>query len=212
MTSSELKSSASTSDSKLNYYKDRLKSQAAGAHASASDAQAAAENNGVPPQDLSTQLEAAQQEIAKLKNEMQELQTKTEKERLLGLADLENTRRRLQKDREDILKYGNESLLRELLTTLDNLERTTSHLNPAQVDRSIAEGIELVFKQLLATLQRVGVQIIETEGKAFDPHLHEAIGQKNLPGVEPNQVVETLQKGYRYHDRLLRPARVTVSI
>lgn len=203
----------SQNDSKLSYYKDRLNPSEAGKPSSTAEAHPHATPDLLS---LQTALDQAKTELATLEKTFADYKEQTEKERLLALADLENARRRLQKDREDMRKYGNETLLRDLLNTLDNFELTVLHLSTAptaKLDPSILNGITLVFKTLSSTLERFGLQELkqDTDPWPFDPNIHEAIGQKENSDYPANHVVEVLQKGYRYHDRLLRPARVMVS-
>lgn len=160
--------------------------------------------------ELETTLQEARKEIESLKMKLETLEKDAHDAHLRHLADLENTRRRLQKEKEDLVRYGNESLIEEILGTVDNLERILSYLPPTPENQNMRDGIAMVIKQFMTTLQQFGVTEIEATGQPFDPHFHEAIGQaaSDLP---LNTVLEVHQKGYRYHDRLLRPARVTVS-
>jgi molecular chaperone GrpE len=132
------------------------------------------------------------------------------KDQLLRLAaDFDNFRKRVRKEQEEVRKYGNETLLQDVLPVLDNLERALAH---ADNDKSpVLQGVRMVAKQLVDALGRYGVQTFATVGKAFDPEKHEAVSQQ--PSEEkPGTIVSELQKGYVLHDRLLRPARVVVAI
>ena len=126
-------------------------------------------------------------------------------------ADLENYRKRVQKEKEEILKYGNESLILEILPALDNMERAISHAS--EDPSAIIEGVKLTLSMLLSTLKKFGVTPLETAaGTPFDPAFHQAMSQVETADQEPNTVVIELQKGYLINDRLLRPAMVTVAV
>lgn len=125
-------------------------------------------------------------------------------------ADLENYRKRVQKEKEEILKYGNEQIVLEVLPALDNLERAIDH---ASEEDPIIEGVRLTLTMLLSTLKKFGVTPIETpQGTPFDPQYHQAMTQVPAPDQEPNTIVNVFQKGYMINDRLLRPAMVTVAV
>ncbi|OGU08094.1 MAG: nucleotide exchange factor GrpE [Geobacteraceae bacterium GWC2_58_44] len=127
-------------------------------------------------------------------------------------ADLENYRKRVQKEKEEILKYGNESFIVEILPALDNLERAVSHASEESLS-AIIEGVKLTSSMLLSTLKKFGVTPVETPpGTPFDPAFHQAMGQVESADQEPNTVVSEFQKGYLLNDRLLRPAMVTVAV
>jgi molecular chaperone GrpE len=124
-------------------------------------------------------------------------------------AEFDNFKKRNQKERADLLKFGWENVARDLLQVLDNLDRALQHI-PQDTQPVLVDGIRLVQQQFLSTLTRQGVQTIATEGQAFDPNFHEAIGQ--IPGAQPaGTIVKEEMKGYTLHGRLLRPARVLVS-
>jgi molecular chaperone GrpE len=126
-------------------------------------------------------------------------------------AELENYKKRAQRERADTLKFANEQLVRDLLPMVDNLERAIEHAEVGGEGRSLAEGVSLVLKGLLDVLARHGVTRIEAAGHPFDPTVHEAVMQVPTDDIAPNQVVQQFQPGYRLHDRLLRPAQVSVS-
>lgn len=139
-----------------------------------------------------------------------EAQVKEKEGKYLYLyADFENFKKRSIKERSDLVKFGWESLARELLQTLDNLERALSHV-PAGTDSKLEEGLNLILSQFKATLQKNGVQHIESLKKDFDPNLHEAVGQEasELPS---GTVVKEHTRGYTLHGRLLRPSQVSIS-
>ncbi len=136
------------------------------------------------------------------------------KDRLIRLqADFENFRRRAQREREEAVRYGTQNLFKDLLTTVDNLDRAIDHARKGaggDLD-NLLQGVELVQKGLLGLMARHGVVEVEAIGKPFDPAHHEAMAQTPDASVAPNTVLEVLQKGYKLRDRLLRPARVIVA-
>lgn len=126
-------------------------------------------------------------------------------------ADFDNFRKRTQKEKSELVRYGNETLLRDLIPVIDNFERAVEHARKAKDVDSIAQGIELILSQLNATLGRAGLVTQSAKGAAFDPMVHEAVSHVEVPGSVPGTVVEEHQKAYFLHDRLVRPALVTVS-
>ncbi len=142
------------------------------------------------------------------------LELKQSQEQLLRLqADFENFRRRALKERTEVHQYGHQNLVKDLLLTVDNLDRAIDHAQKSEdgdLD-GLLQGVDLVRRDLLTALARNGVASIEAVGKAFDPAHHEAVAQAPDASVAPNTVTEELQKGYLLRDRLLRPSRVIVS-
>ena len=137
---------------------------------------------------------------------------KESEDRLLRLAaDFENTKKRLERDREISLKYAEENILKELLPGIDNIERAIEQGKEANSIESLLKGVELTRDGLLATLERFGVKPLESVGEPFDPNLHEALAMEETDEMDPNMVLRVFQKGYLYKDRLLRPAKVIVS-
>jgi len=125
-------------------------------------------------------------------------------------ADLENYRRRMQKEKEELMKYGNECLLLEILPVVDNMERALAHASEESLS-AVIEGVNLTRSMLLSVLKKFGVEPIETKGAAFDSAFHQAMCQVPNDEVAPNTVIEEFQKGYLLNERLLRPAMVSVS-
>lgn len=128
-------------------------------------------------------------------------------------AEFENFRRRTLKEKQDTFKYGHHNLVKDLLPTVDNLERAVVHGEGNQDGdfQSLLQGVELVHREFLGALAKHGVEVIEAEGAIFDPAVHEAMAQVQDPGVPVNTVIQVLQAGYTLRDRMLRPARVVVS-
>lgn len=149
----------------------------------------------------------ADKEIANLLQEKQE-----QYERLLRVqADFDNYRKRVQKEQANLLRYGSESALREILPIIDNIELAVdsarSHNNS---DSQLREGIEMILSQFFNTLEKLGVKPIETVEHPFDPNKHDALLRVYAPEAEENAVVNEIRKGYYLHDKVLRPAQVTV--
>lgn len=125
-------------------------------------------------------------------------------------ADLENYRKRTQREKEELIKYGNETLLLEILPAVDNMERALDHLDPENSDQVVI-GVRMTLDMLVAALKKFGVTAVSAEkGGEFDSALHQAMGHvaSELPA---NRIAEVFQKGYTLNERLLRPAMVMVS-
>jgi molecular chaperone GrpE len=138
------------------------------------------------------------------------------KDRLLrALAEAENTRRRAQREREDLQKYAISGFARDLLSPVDNLRRALESMPEAEVTdpklRGLLEGVAATERELLAALERHGVRRIDPKGERFDHNFHQAIFEAENSGQPAGTVVEVLQPGYVLHDRLLRPAMVGVA-
>ena len=173
----------------------------------AADAVEARETRAAGGQVLSSAQAAAQQELAQ-----ELLETK---DKLLRLqADFENFRRRALKERQESLQYGHQNLVKDLLSTVDNLDRAIDHVRQSEGGEfeALLKGVELVRKELHGVLANHEVHEISAEGTVFDPALHEAMAQAPDPSVPPNTVIDVLQKGYLLRDRLVRPARVVVPV
>lgn len=131
---------------------------------------------------------------------------------LRARADLENYRKRTQREKEELSRFANENLLREILPVLDNLERALDHARQGAADNSgLVQGVEMTLNQFQRVLEKFGVTPIASLGEPFDPARHEALGQLESVDQPPNTVVQELQKGYLLNDRLLRPAMVMVA-
>lgn len=130
---------------------------------------------------------------------------------LRTLADMENLRKRTQREKEELAKFANENILREILPVVDNLERALEHADQKENDGSLLEGVQMTLTQFGQVLNRFGVEPIEALGKPFDPAVHQAMGQMESAEQAPNTVVQQMQKGYQLNERLLRPAFVMVA-
>ncbi|MCP9475155.1 MAG: nucleotide exchange factor GrpE [Nitrospira sp.] len=128
-------------------------------------------------------------------------------------AEFDNYKRVAQREQREQIKFGNEQLLKELLSTVDNMERAikAARDNKTAGHDALVQGVELTLKQLVGTLAKFGVQTIEAAGQAFDPAAHQAVSHVPSDSVPQDHVIDEFQKGYRLHDRILRAAMVSVS-
>jgi molecular chaperone GrpE len=129
---------------------------------------------------------------------------------LRARADLDNFRKRAQREKEDLVKFSNETILRELLPVIDNLERALQHA-ATDGEKGLLQGVELTLGQFSKVLEKFNVVAIEPLGELFDSARHEAMGQIESADQPPNTIVQLLQKGYLLNDRLLRPALVLIA-
>jgi molecular chaperone GrpE len=128
-----------------------------------------------------------------------------------AVAELENYRKRVAQEKSRWQKYRYEDLLKDLLPVLDNMDRAVQHCVETERCDPVLDGLRMIagmFKDLLA---RYGVTEIQTQGQPFDPQFHEGIARLPSAEVPPNTVIDQMEKGYMYHDRLLRPAKVVIS-
>ena len=126
-------------------------------------------------------------------------------------AEFDNYKRLAQRDQREQIRFGNEHLLKELLPVVDNLERAIKAAQSSTSSDGLVKGVDLTLKQLQGVLGKFGVQSIPTTGQPFDPSGHQAVASVPSTQVPDKHVVEEFQRGYRLHDRILRPAMVTVS-
>ena len=134
-------------------------------------------------------------------------------DRLLRLqADFDNTRKRLERDKQEFLKFACEDVIVELLEVLDNLERSVEAAEKKQENsEAFLKGIEMILAHLYDLLKKRGVSPIEAKGKPFDPHQHEALMQTETDVYDDQVVIEELQKGYKYNDKVIRTSKVRVA-
>ncbi len=125
-------------------------------------------------------------------------------------AEFDNYKKRVNKDREELVRYGNESLLYELLPAIDNLELALKHAS-CDPKTGVVQGVEITLKELQRTLEKFGLTKIEAAGKKFDPSVHHAMVQVEREDMEEKMVAEELRAGYLYRDKVLRPSLVAVS-
>ncbi|KAB7670091.1 nucleotide exchange factor GrpE [Bacillus sp. B1-b2] len=165
------------------------------------------EVEAAPSDEEMGELQVANEKIATLEAKLEE-----ESNRYIRLqADFDNSRRRARLDMEAAQTYRAQSLVMDLLPSIDNLERALKMETVGEQSQSLYTGVEMVYRSLLEALKKEGVEAIESVGKEFDPHLHQAVMQVEVEGTEPNMVVEEFQKGYMLKDRVIRPAMVKVS-
>lgn len=126
-------------------------------------------------------------------------------------AELENFKRRMQREKSEALRFANEPLCRDLLPVVDNLERATAHAEGGGNEQPLLEGVTLVLRSFLDVLEKYGVTRMTAKGEPFDPNKHEAVAQVESSDVAANTVVDEHASGYSLHDRLLRAAMVSVS-
>jgi molecular chaperone GrpE len=152
----------------------------------------------------------SEEEYAKLLEQVKELETLRDKY-LRSAADYQNARKRLAKEREEFVRFSQEKLIRDILPILDNFERAITHSGTSDSSSAVIAGIQLIWKQLLGVLTAHGLKRFSSEGQAFDPHFHEVVDHVEGEGPE-GIVVKEIVPGYSLHDRILRPAKVKVSV
>jgi molecular chaperone GrpE len=155
----------------------------------------------ISPEDL---IEKLNEEIASLKDQ-----------RLRAIAELENFRKRAEKDQSDALKYGISNFAKEIINIRDNIERAQSSISDEaknnEAIKSVIEGIDLIAQSVVSTFEKIGIKKIESLNEKFDHNLHQAMMEIENEELEPGTIVQELIPGYTLHDRLLRPAMVGVS-
>ncbi len=133
-------------------------------------------------------------------------------EQLLRLkADFENSKKRLEREKLDAIKYANERLLGEILPIVDNLDRALASLSEGHDPEKVKKGLELAQTELHQVLEQHGVQMVKAIGEAFDPRFHEAMGMVESPDAEDGTILEEVQRGYLLNGRLIRPSRVRIA-
>ena len=149
--------------------------------------------------------------IEKLNQEVQDLKD----QRLRAAAELENFRKRAEKDQSDALKYGISNFAKEIINIKDNVERAQSSISEEvraiEAVKSVVEGLDLIAQSAVTTFEKMGIKKIESLNQKFDHNLHQAMMEVEKDDVEPGTIVQELIPGYTLHDRLLRPAMVGVS-
>ncbi|MDY0213853.1 MAG: nucleotide exchange factor GrpE [Desulfuromonadaceae bacterium] len=163
----------------------------------------AQENTEGAAQDMvaATELQACKDELAQMKDQF-----------LRARADMENYRRRMQREKEETIKFANEGILKEMLPVMDNLDRAITHARTHEEQgSSLLDGIEMIQRQMYKVLEKHRVAPIDALDCLFDSACHEAMGQCERDDCPPNTVVEEMQRGYMLNDRLLRPSMVMVS-
>jgi molecular chaperone GrpE len=152
------------------------------------------------------------EEFEQMKAENEEKQ----KQMLYTVAEYENSRKRTEREKEDFLKYANENFVKDLIPVMDSIDHAVEAARSTDTETTkgfiaLREGVELIQKQLLGSLEKRGVLVIETRGEAFDPQTQEAISMAESETVPENNIIQAFQKGYVLHDRVVRPSMVVVS-
>lgn len=152
-------------------------------------------------------VEIAEKEYNQLLDKEKELMDKM----LLFQADIENTRKRMERDKISFLRFSNEQIISELIPFVDDFKRAFAAADQTKEFDVLHKGVEMILKRLLDLLKNKGVTEIEAQGKPFDPSLHEALMQVESDEYPDNTVIEELEKGYLLNERVLRTAKVKVS-
>lgn len=166
------------------------------------------------PSIIEPEVVETEDEIEKLRNELTQAlnDIKVHQEQYLRtLAEMENLRKRTQRDKEDLAKFANENILREILPVIDNLERAVDHAEQAETNDGLFEGVQMTLTQFSQLLTKFGVEPVDAIGQPFDPAYHQAMGQLESDEHPVNTVVQQMQKGYQLNSRLLRPAFVMLA-
>jgi len=154
-----------------------------------------------------TPRDTAESDLEELKRQLEDKQDRL----LRALAETDNVRRRAQRDREDYVRYANESLLRDLIPVLDNFDRALAAARAAGQSGTVLSGIELIQRELQRVLEKAGVTRYSAVGERFDPTRHEAIARVVSAEAAPDTVVNETAAGYLLNGRVLRPAMVAVA-
>lgn len=162
---------------------------------------------GPDTKELKNKLKKSNAEIKKLKAELSNLKT----DYLRQLADKENLRKRLEREKNEFFQHALGEIFLDFLVILDNFERALK-TDTQNDEKSLRDGVELIYKQFLSLLEKKGVRQISIEDHKFDPRFHQAFATTQSPDVKEAKIDEEYQKGYTLHDRLLRPALVKVII
>jgi molecular chaperone GrpE len=164
--------------------------------------------------DNASRPDAGQQELEELREKLdaKEKEVKEHYERYLRqVAELDNFKKRINREKEDAIRYANENLIKDIIPVIDNLERAIAHAQGGGNGKPLVEGVEMVLRGLLDVFGKHGVVQVPAVGEVFDPGKHEAMAQVESSQYEPNTVVDEHHRGYLLRDRLLRPALVTVA-
>lgn len=153
------------------------------------------------------ELEKLTADVKKKEEEAKEHQEKY----LRTLAEFENFRKRMEREKDEMVKYGLQKYVKEMFPVLDHLEMTLAHADEEKKSDPIVEGVRLVVKEFLSVFEKFGLQEIRGEGRPFDPHRQEAIGSVETDETAPGNVATVHRKGFMLHDRVIRPAMVTVA-
>ena len=185
-------------------------------------------NNKVEEQDLETPTSETKEQAPEQEQETEEVETSEDiiaklneeitnlkDQRLRAIAELENFRKRAEKDQSDALKYGVSNFAKEIINISDNIERAQCSIPEEaknnETIKPVIEGIDLIAQSVVTTFEKIGIKKIESLNEKFDHNLHQAMMEIEKDDLEPGTIVQELIPGYTLHDRLLRPAMVGVS-
>jgi molecular chaperone GrpE len=188
---------------------DEAKEKENGTEAAASDRE---DPQSKPEMTDPVELENPMEDL-EAKLEIKEQEAKENYDRLLRVsAEFENYKKRASRDLAELRKFANQSLIKEMLSVIDNLELAMNSTNGHKtIDQGLLQGLDMTHKEILKVFEKFNVKPIEAKGQAFDPTFHEAVMQEATDEFDENTVINELQKGYLIHDRLLRPAMVVVA-
>ncbi|MDQ8602311.1 nucleotide exchange factor GrpE [Staphylococcus sp. FR179] len=144
-------------------------------------------------------------------NELQQLADENEEKYLRLYAEFENYKRRIQKENEINKTYQAQRVLTDILPAIDNIERALQIEGDDETFKFLQKGVQMVHESLINALKDNGLEVIKTEGEAFDPNIHQAVVQDDNPDFESGEITQELQKGYKLKDRVLRPSMVKVN-
>ncbi|HHC6364356.1 TPA: nucleotide exchange factor GrpE [Staphylococcus aureus] len=144
-------------------------------------------------------------------NELQQLADENEEKYLRLYAEFENYKRRIQKENEINKTYQVQRVLTDILPAIDNIERALQIEGDDETFKSLQKGVQMVHESLINALKDNGLEVIKTEGEAFDPNIHQAVVQDDNPDFKSGEITQELQKGYKLKDRVLRPSMVKVN-
>lgn len=151
--------------------------------------------------------DASTKELERLQHEAQQAKDQY----LRTLAEFENTKKRLHREKEEFIRYAAETMIRKLLPIVDSLDQALVAVDKQSDPQAIIKGVHLIYRQLLGLLEKEGVKRIPTVGESFDPHRHEAVAQVEASdGQADNTITEEVQVGYTMHGKVIRPAMVKV--
>lgn len=149
---------------------------------------------------VATEIDSLKEQLEKVNNQYIRL-----------AADFDNYRKRQEHEREELLKFGTENALKKMIEVLDNFERGKKALENVEDCQTVKDSFNLVHKQVVEALTKLGLEVIETEGKEFDPNFHDAVMQTPTSDKPEHTIINELQKGYKMGDKVLRPALVNVA-
>lgn len=165
-----------------------------------SESQETAENDEADTQ-ITDEISSLKAELDKVNNQYIRL-----------AADFDNYRKRQMQEREALLKYGAEETLKKMIEALDNIDRAKASVENVEDVNTVKDSYNLVFKQIYDVLQKIGLEVIDTKDKEFDPNMHEAVMQTPTSDYPENTIIAELQKGYKLGDKVLRPSLVNVAV